>query len=182
MTTLKVRPPIYGLMAEFLDDGQLLTAAEKTHAAGYRNAEAYSPMPIEGLWEALGHKKTILPWVVFCGAACGSLTGFFLQIWAAVWSYPLNIGGRPLNSWVAFVPITFELTILFGAITAIVSMIIANRLPEPYHPVFNAPGFERCSQDRFFLCIESEDPRFDRGATGKFLEGLGAARVSEVAW
>ncbi len=177
-----MRPPIYGLMAEFEEPEQLLAAARKAYAEGYRKMDAYSPFPIEGLAEAIGfHKNTVAP-IVLIGAIVGGLTGFFLQYYIAVINYPLNIGGRPLNSWPAFIPITFELTILFGAISAVLGMLALNGLPMPYHPVFNVPGFALATRNRFFLCLESADPKFDREKTREFLKGLQSHELSEVQW
>ena len=171
---------IYGLMAEFTTPEQLLEAAHRTHAAGYRRIDAYSPFPIEGLAEAVGFHRTRLPLVVLLAGIMGGCTGFFLQYYAAAISYPINVGGRPLNSWPAFIPITFELTILFAAFGAVFGMLAMNGLPMPYHPVFNVPRFALASRDRFFLCIEARDPMFDRERTRKFLESLNAREVSEI--
>ncbi len=177
-----MRPPIYGLMAEFEQPDHLLSAAEKAYQAGYRKMDAYSPFPIEGLAEAIGfHRNAVAP-IVLIGGLVGCLTGFFLQYLIAVYDYPLNIGGRPLNSWPSFIPITFELTVLFGAFSALFGMLALNGLPMPYHPVFNVPGFAMASQNRFFLCIESVDSAFDRAKTGEFLCTLQAREVSEVPW
>ncbi len=177
-----MRPPVYGLMADFDEPDQLLSAARKAHEAGYTRMDGYSPFPIEGLAEAIGfHRNAVAP-IVLAGAIVGCLTGFFLQYYVAVFNYPLNIGGRPLNSWPSFIPITFELTVLFGAFAAVLGMLALNGLPMPYHPVFNAPGFAMASQNRFFLCIESADPKFDREKTGEFLRGLKAREISEVPW
>lgn len=172
---------LYGLMAEFEDPDALLAASQKVTDAGYSDFDAYTPFPIEGLGEAVGHKRSPIPLLVFGGGLTGALTAFGMMWSSAVIFYPVNAGGRPLNSWPAFIPITFELTILFAALTAVVSMFFFNRLPMPYHPVFNVPEFQRASQDRFFLCIEAADPKFDLAKTRAFLEGLGPEKVSEVA-
>jgi hypothetical protein len=177
-----MRPSIYGLMAEFEEPDQLLAAAQRAHGEGYRRMDAYSPFPIEGLAEAIGFHRNMVASIVLIGAVVGGLTGFFLQYYVAVFDYPLNIGGRPLNSWPAFIPITFELTILFGAISAVLGMLALNGLPMPYHPVFNVPGFALATRNRFFLCIESADPKFDREKTREFLRSLPAHAVSEVQW
>ncbi len=177
-----MRPAIYGLMAEFDEPEQLLGAARKAYADGYRRMDAYTPFPIEGLAEAIGFHRNMVALIVLIGGIVGCLTGFFLQYYVAVINYPINVGGRPLNSWPAFIPITFELTVLFGALSAVLGMLALNGLPMPYHPVFNVPKFELASRNRFFLCIESEDPRFDREKTSGFLRGLKAGSVSEVAW
>jgi len=173
--------PLYGLLAEFDRPEDVLAAAHKTYAAGYRRMDAYSPMPIEGLSEAIGFHHTRLPLLVLTGGILGCAAGFFLQYWVSVIEYPLIIGGRPFNSWPAFIPVTFETTILFAALTAVLGMLALNGLPTPYHPVFNAPNFLLATRNRFFLCIEARDPKFDRAATREFLQNLGAREVSEVA-
>lgn len=172
--------PLHGVMAEFDAPGALLEAVDRARAAGYTRMEAYTPFPVHGLSEALGRRPTRLPWIVLAGGLAGACFGFGLQYWVNVVAYPLNIGGRPANSWPSFIPITFECTILFAAVTAVVSMLALNRLPLPYHPVFNVKEFERCSQDRFFLCIEAGDPAFDRERVRRFLEELQPLSVAEV--
>ncbi|HTR81734.1 MAG TPA: DUF3341 domain-containing protein [Bacteroidota bacterium] len=173
-------PPIFGLMAEFGSPEEVVQAAQRTCEQGYTRTDAYSPFPVEGLYEALGARKSRLPLLVLCGGIVGGLSGFFMQYYAAVFGYPLNIGGRPLNSWPAFIPITFELTILVAGLSAVVGMLFRNGLPRPYHPVFNVPGFERATTDGFFLCIEATDPMFDQQKTAAFLRGLHAKNVSVV--
>lgn len=175
------RGDIYGLMAEFEEQDQVVAAARRAYACGYRRMDAYSPFPVQGLAEALGRRPTRVPLIVFLGGICGGLAGYFMQWYAMAISYPINVGGRPFNSWPAYVPITFELTVLAGALSAIVGMLALNRLPEPYHPVFNLRAFARASSDRFFLCIEATDPRFDPADTRQFLESLGPESVQEVA-
>src|SRR5580698_10769292 len=167
-------PTIYGLMAEFETPEQVLEAAERARDDGYRRMDAYTPFPVEGLAEAVGFYKTRLSTIVLGGGLLGSCTGFFLCWWPNVIGYPLNIGGKPYNSWPAFIPITFELTILFSALSAVIGMIALNGLPMPYHPVFNAPRFDRATRDRFFLCIEARDPKFSLSSTRDFLAGLDA--------
>jgi len=171
----------YGLMAEFETPDALLAAAEKAREAGYRQMDGYSPFPIHGLDEALGQKRTKLPIIVFCGGLTGAVTGYLMQALATGWHYRILVGGKAPHSWPAFIPVTFEMTILFSAITAVVSMILLNGLPQPYHPVFNAPGFDRATRDRFFLCIEAKDPKFSLADTKKFMQGLSPLSVSEVA-
>jgi Protein of unknown function (DUF3341) len=176
------RPPVYGLLAEFETPEELLEAAHRTREAGFHSVDAYSPMPVEGLSDAIGFRHTRLPWVVFAGGALGALTGFFLQFYASGVHYPLNVGGRPFNSWPAFIPITFELTILGAASFAFFGLLAMNGLPTPYHPLFNVERFERASRDRFFLCVKSKDPSFDLRHTREFLEGLSPHAVAEVEW
>lgn len=181
MTPALDAPPIYGLMVEFADPGSAVAAAEKVHEAGYRKVDAYSPYPVEELIHALGLGRSIMPALVLMGGIAGLCAGYGLEYWASVIEYPMNIGGRPFHSWPAFIPPAYETTILFAAITAVFGMIAVNGLPLPYHPVFNVPAFARASRDRFFVCIEAKDPRFDRTATRRFLEGMaGALSVSEV--
>jgi hypothetical protein len=167
-------------MAEFEDPNELLRAVRGARQAGYQKMDAYTPFPVEGLAEALGFRHTRVPLLILIGGVVGCVGGFFMQYWCAVISYPVNVGGRPLNSWPMFIPVTFELTVLCGALAAVVGMLALNRLPMPYHPVFNVPRFALASRDRFFLCIEALDPRFDREATRQFLAGLQPREVSEV--
>jgi hypothetical protein len=171
---------IYGLMAEFRSPEELLAAARRTHDAGYLRIDAFSPFPIEGLAEAIGFRRTLLPVVVLIGGIIGCATGYCLQYYAAVVSFPINVGGRPLNSWPAFIPITFELTVLFAALSAVLGMLVMDGLPTPYHPVFNVPRFALASRDRFFLCIKARDLKFDLATTRTFLEGLHPREVSTV--
>src|SRR5262245_24851308 len=171
---------LYGITAEFDNPDDLLAATERAYAEGYRKMDAYTPFPVHGLAEALGHRGVRLPWIVLAGGIIGALSGFALQWFTAVVAYPHNIGGRPTNSWPAFIPITFEMTILCAALAAVLGMLALNGLPEPYHPLFNVPSFELASRSHFFLCIEATDPKFDLEATRQFLEGLAPRGVSVV--
>ncbi len=177
---MKHKPPLYGLVAEFHQPEGVVAAARRAYEAGYRRMDAYSPFPIEGLAEALGHHHSRLSLVVLIGGLVGCAGGFFLQYYTSVISYPLNIGGRPFYSWPSFIPVTFELTILVAAFAAVLGMLGMNGLPTPYHPLFNVEQFAMASRDRFFLCIEATDPKFDRAATHKFLESLTEFGVYEV--
>ena len=172
---------LYGLMAEFDSPTALVEAANRARLDGYREMDAYSPIPIEELGEALGLRRTRLPRLVLLGGILGGLGGYGLQWWSQSLAYPMNIGGRPFHSWPQFIPVTFETTVLGAALTCFLSMWALNKLPMPYHPVFNVPEFARASTDRFFLCIEAADRRFDREGTRRFLESLHPLGVSEVA-
>ncbi|MBI3405225.1 MAG: DUF3341 domain-containing protein [Acidobacteria bacterium] len=176
----KTRPPIYGLMAEFESPEALLDAAKKTYAEGYRRMNAYSPFPIEGMAEAIGFHERKLPWIVFAGGLIGCLTGFGMQYYAAVIAYPVNIGGKPLNSWPSFIPVTFEMTILVAVFSAVLGMLALNGLPHPYHPVFNVPRFALATRNRFFFAIEADDPHFDGVGTRKFLEEISGHEVYDI--
>jgi len=182
MDTSKTLPPaIYGVMAEFETPAALVAAARRTYAAGYRRMDTFSPFPVEEAWEAIGHHDRRMSAVVLGGGLLGLLTGIGLQEWVHQLAYPINIAGKPLNNWPQYVPVTFELTILFAAIAAVIGMIVLNGLPMPYHPVFNVQRFaEHASRDRFFLLVEAADPKFDKQQTMDFLKGLNPAGVSEV--
>jgi Alternative complex III, ActD subunit len=173
--------PLYGLLAEFENTEDLLEAARKAHEAGYRRLDAFTPFPVEGLADALGFHSTRVPLIVFIGGLIGCCGGFFLQYYPNVIGYPLNIGGRPYFSWPSFIPITFELTILCAALSAVFGMLALNGLPTPYHPVFNVPSFALATRNRFFLVIKARDPKFDAAKTKQFLMDLKAREVSEVA-
>ena len=173
--------PRWAWMAEYETAEALVAAAQAAHDAGYRHAEAYAPYPVEGLAEAVGFEHSRIPALVLIGGVVGGAGGYFLQWYAAVRSYPENIGARPLHSWPMFIPVTFELTILFAAFAAVFGMLGLNGLPMPYHPVFNVERFAvHASQDRFYLAIEANDPKFDHTATRSFLQTLGAKDVSDV--
>jgi hypothetical protein len=171
---------LFGLMAEFADHTQLLEATRQAYAAGYRRMDAYSPFPVEGLAEALGDEHTPVPLFTLVGGVTGGLGGYFMEWYSMGRLYPLNVGGRPLHSWPSFIPVTFELTILIAALSAFLAVFVLNQLPQLHHPVFNVPEFRRASIDRFFLCIESADPRFDLHITRRLLEKLNPAKVTEV--
>lgn len=172
--------PLFGLLAEFVTAEELLAATRRARAEGYRRMEAYTPLPVEGLAEALDFHDRKLPLIVLIGGIAGAMAGFGLQYWCSVIAYPLNIGGRPLNSWPAFIPITFEVTVLVAALSAVLGMLALNGLPMPYHPVFNVPGFALASRNRLFLLIETRDPKFDKEKTREFLKSLHAREVSDV--
>jgi ActD protein len=174
------RAAIHGLMAEFATPEALVAAARRAYAEGYRRMDAYSPFPLEGLAEAIGFHRNLLPLIVLIGGILGAAGGFSLQFWVSVIDYPLNIGGRPLNSWPAFIPVTFEVAILVAGLSAVLGMLALNGLPMPYHPVFNVERFELASRNRFFLCIESTDAKFDRDGTRRFMEELKTQGVYDV--
>lgn len=171
---------VYGLLAEFDNPTDLVAAARAARQAGYTKLDAYTPFPIEELNEALDLGRTWVPAIVLIGGITGAFLGYFLQYYIAVIDYPLNIGGRPLHSWPAFVPVTFELTILTAGLFAVLGMLALNGLPMPYHPVFNAPRFALATRDRFFLCIETTDPKYNRDDTWRFFDRLGPRSVTEV--
>ncbi len=173
--------PLHGLAAEYASQEQVLAAAKAAKQAGYRAMDAYSPYPVEGLDEAIGQQPSKLGYLVLAAALAGAFLGYFMQWYATVEFYPLNVGGRPLHSWPNFIVVTFEVTVLLSALTAAFGMLALNGLPRPYHAIFNTPGFERATRDRFFLCIEADDPKFEPTATRTFLEGTGPLAVTEVA-
>lgn len=172
--------PLYGVMAEFDSSQQLVDAARQTMAHGFTKVEAYSPVPIEELNDIIHKKRSKLSRLTLIGGLVGMAAGFALQYWASVIEYPMNVGGRPQASWTTFIIPSYELTILFSALTAAIGMIALNGLPQPYHPVFNVARFSMASSDKFFLVVESADPRFDQRATGEFLHGTGAKGVYDV--
>jgi len=170
----------YGIMAEFDSATALVAAAHRVHEAGYKKVDAYSPFPVEGLAEAIGFHRDEVPLVVLIGGLIGGLSAYALQYWIANISYPINVGGKPLHSWPAFIVVTFEMTILFAGIAAVFGMLALNGLPMPYHPVFNVPRFAFATKDRFFLIVFSSDPQYNRAATRQLLEGLRPKSISEV--
>lgn len=173
--------PFYGLMAEFPSADALLTAARRVRDAGYTKFDTFSPFPIHGMGEAIGFKEKSVAPIVLVGGIVGLLAGYGLEYWTSVIAYPLNIGGRPYHSWPMFIPPAFETTILFASISALVGMLALNGLPQPYHPVFNAPKFSMASQDSFFLVIEADDPKFEADGTRQMLTSLQPREVVEVA-
>ncbi len=174
------RTGLYGLMAEFATPEQLLDAANSAYAAGYRQMDAYTPMPVDGLSEAIGFRRHYVSQAVLAGGLAGCIGGFSLLYWISTIAYAHNVAGRPMNSWPAYIPITFECTVLLSALTAVFGMFAMNGLPQPYHPVFNVPEFARASKDRFFLCVEAADPRFDKERTREFLATLTSYEVADV--
>ena len=174
------KPPLYGLMAEFTDPQSLLDAARKTYDEGYRKVDAFSPFPIEGLSEAIGFHHTRLPLIVLIGGICGCAGGFGLAYWVSTMANPWLVGGKPLFSWPAWIPVTFETTVLLAALSTVLGMLALNGLPEPYHPVFNVKRFALATKDRFFLMIEARDPKFEFDKTWRFLDTLQPRGVSEI--
>ena len=177
---MKRQRAIYGILAEFDTPEDIIEASKKAYDAGFRKMDAYAPFPVEGLSEAIGFHKTRLPLIVLCGGIIGGMAGYFMMYYSAVHHYPLNIGGRPLHSWPAFIPITFECTVLGAVLSTVLGMLALNGLPEPYHPVFSSPRFELASRSHFFLCIEADDQKFDVTNTATFLESIGAHDVTVV--
>ena len=174
------QPKLYGVMAQFDNPSQLVAAAREAYDEGYRQINGYSPFPIEELDEAIGFKRSTLPLIVFAGGVLGALGGFFMQYWMEVVDYPLIVGGKPFNSWPAFIPITFECTVLGAAFAAVFGMLALNKLPQPYHPVFNAPSFALATRDSFFLVIEAKDAKFDHDEAVRFLKNLDSREVVDV--
>jgi hypothetical protein len=179
---MKGRGVLYGLMAEFESPTDIVAATRRAYEEGYRKMDAYSPFPIEELSDAIGFHRNRLPLIVLIGGIVGCVGGFALCYWASVYAYPLNVGGRPLNSWPSFIPVTFETTILVAALAAVFGMLALNGLPQPYHPVFNVPRFELASRNTFFLCIEANDPKFNLEETRAFLASLNPVEVTDVEY
>jgi|SRR5690242_16773635 hypothetical protein len=171
---------IYGVLAEFDDPQSLLEATKAARREGYRCMEAYTPFSVDEVSRELGHRRGALPWIVLLGGFIGGGGGFFMEWYSMAIAYPFNIGGRPLWSWPAFIPITFELTVLGAALFGAFGMLALNRLPQPYHPVFNVPQFSLATQNRFFLCIQADDPHFDRDRTREFLNGMNSRELFDV--
>ncbi len=174
------RPRYYGVLAEFESPAALVAAARATHDAGYRKYDAYSPFPIEELAEAMHDHKNPISKIVFFAGLTGACVGFGMQAYANLVHYPMNVGGRPLYAWPMFIPITFECTVAFAAFTGVLAMLALNGLPMPHHPLFNVPSFSQATQSRFFLCIESADPKFDLDTVHRFLEGLKPMEIHDV--
>ena len=173
-------PPLYGVIAEFENPSDLVAAARRVYSLGYRRINGYSPYPIEELSEAIGFTHTSLPLIVFIGGLVGGIGGFLMQYYIEVIDYPINVGGKPYNSWPAFIPITFEMTVLVAAFSAVLGMLVLNKLPQPYHPVFNLPNFAMATRDRFFLAIEANDPKFHHAEVIELLKSLNALEVNDV--
>jgi hypothetical protein len=180
MNLVSSGPKPFGVVAEFDDPDTLVAAAEKAREAGYKRMDAYTPFPIHGLSEILHFRDERVPVLMLLGGIAGGFFGFLLQAYTSAVDLPTNVGGKPMVSVPAFIPVTFETTVLFSAITGVVSMLFLNGFPKPYDPVFNAPNFERASQDRFFLAVEAHDPNYDPDEIIKFFEGVGAEQASEV--
>jgi len=175
-------PSVFGYLAEFENPSELVDAAEKVYAEGYRKIDTYSPFPIEAASEAVGFHHTRLPLIVLIGGLTGLATAFAMQYWISAIDYRINVGGRPFNSWPSFIIVCFELTVLFSAISAVIGMFALNGLPMPYHPVFNVQRFVDASKDGFFLVIEATDPKFDAEETPSFLKALSPVGVWEVPY
>lgn len=171
---------LFGLLAQFETPERLIESAKRTREAGYSKIEAYVPYPIHGLDEALGRARSGIPLLALAGGFAGAITAYSLEYYCSAIGYPINIGGRPLNSWPQFMPIVFELTVLGASFAAFFGSMILNGLPHPYHPLFNVPEFKLASQTRFFLSIESDDPRFHLVETRQFLQSLPMEQVFEV--
>jgi hypothetical protein len=180
VTSEQSRPAIYGLIGEFQSAEELVTAARSAQEKGYTRYDAYAPFPVEDLDDVVPNRGPSLPLLVLIGGLSGAAFGYGLQYYISVWYYPINVGGRPLHSWPSFIPVAFEVGILVAALTAVFGMLALNRLPMPYHPVFNVPRFAMASNDRFFLSIEARDPQFDQPDAEAFLEKVGARDITVV--
>ncbi len=171
---------LYGILAEFDTATQLVDAARRVRDAGYVKTDAFSPFPLHEIDEALGIKRSVLPYLIFAGGITGLLSGLVLQYFVHVIDWPIIVGGRPHFSLPAFVPPMFELTILFSAFVAVFGMLFLNGLPSPYHPVFNVPRFALATREKFFLVIESADPLYDYENTRSFMQSLDPQEVFDV--
>jgi hypothetical protein len=171
---------ILGLMAEFDQPELLVDAARELTDAGYSRLEAFTPMPVDELIDILGRERAIVPALVLAGGLVGAVAAFGFMTWTWLFDYSINIGGRPMFSWPAYIPITFEMAVLFGSFSGGLGMLLLNRLPRLHHPVFEVPGFERASHDRFFLMVEADDACFEIERTREFLGRLDALRISEM--
>lgn len=176
------RGDLFGVLAEFDGPDELVAASRRVHEAGYKRFESYSPFPIHGLAEAMGFAKTRLPMIVLMGGITGAIAGYALPYWVSAIEYPLNVGGRPYNSWPSFIPVIFEMTVLFAALAAVLGMLALNRLPRPHHPLFALEKFTSASRDGFFLCILKSDPQFDEEGTREFIKGLEPKEMMDVRW
>ena len=168
----------WALVGEFDSPEALTAAAESARLAGLKKMDAFSPFPIHGMSEAIGFRDTKVPWTVFIAGLCGLTGGYSMQWWTSVIDYPLNVGGKPLNSLPAFIPVAYESTILVAGLSAAIGMFVYNRLPKPYHSVFNAKNFERATRDRFFLAVEIDDPKYDEARVRDLMTSAGALEVS----
>jgi hypothetical protein len=175
-----VSRPLYGLLAEFRDPTALVHGIRAARGEGYRKLDAFTPFPVEAVIEALELHERRLPLLVLVGGILGGLFGYGLAYWTSTIDYPINVGGRPLHSWPAFIPIAFETTVLGASLAAVLGMLVLNGLPMPYHPLFAVPRFALSTKDRFFLCIRATDPLFEPDATRRFLERLAPHQVSDV--
>jgi hypothetical protein len=180
MASATVSPGVYGVIAEFEHAEDLLAATKRAYSEGFRKMDAYSPFPVHGLADALGPEDHRIKWIIFFGGIAGACAGVGLEYWVSAIAYPHNVGGKPYWSWPLFVPVAYECLILFASIGAVFGMLALNGLPRPHHPIFGAKRFELASQDRFFLCIEATDPKFDAKEVAQFLQSTGASDVSEV--
>ncbi|MGI8786171.1 MAG: DUF3341 domain-containing protein [Pyrinomonadaceae bacterium] len=175
-----MKEEIYGLLAEYNTATELVDAARAVRDAGYKKTDAFSPFPLHEIDEALGIRRSILPFLVLGGGIGGLLTGLGLTWFVHVYEYPILVGGRPFFSLPSFIPPSFELTILFAAFTGVFGMFLLNGLPQPYHPVFNVPRFALATREKFFLLIERRDEKFDYEATKSFMQSLNPQEVFDV--
>jgi hypothetical protein len=171
---------LYGVIGQFDSEEDLVAAAHRVIAEGFRQIDAFSPYPIDGLAGVIRRERSLAPLLMLIGGLIGAVTGYGMQLYAMGYFYPLNVGGRPLHSWPLFVPIAFELTVLFSAFAGAIGMLVLNHLPCVYHPLFSVPGFDRVSSDRFFLCIEATDPSFDERRIRELLQELHSVAITEV--